>query len=147
MKPSLVCAIAALSLSGCQALPVAENKPAPPAATASRPANTPLAGQFAGKWIGVEGTAGDLRIKLRQEAGATWVGEAMFTYQGAEIPGKVKTLEAEGMKLRMVFDWEIQGTAGQSTLNGELIGDTLKGTYETRGVAGASRGTWSATRG
>jgi hypothetical protein len=147
MKPTFFFAIAALVLSGCQALPMAQNKPVPPTAAQSRPANVALAGQFAGKWIGVEGTAGELRIKLRQEAGAAWVGEAMFTYDGAEIPGKVKTLETEGTKLRMVFDWEIQGTAGQSTLNGELIGDTLKGTYETRGAAGASRGTWNTTRG
>ena len=147
MKRTFFGAIAALSLSGCQALPVAENKPAQPAAAAGRSARSALAGQFAGKWIGVEGTEGNLRIVLRQEAGATWVGEAMFTYEGTEIPGRVKTVEADGTKLRMVFDWEIQGTAGQSTLNGELSGDLLKGTYETRGVAGASRGTWSATRG
>jgi hypothetical protein len=59
----------------------------------------------------------------------------------------VSTVEADGVKLRLVFDWTIEGTAGQSTLNGELIGDTLNGTYETRSVAGGSRGTWSATRG
>ena len=117
MKRTFFGAIAALSLSGCQALPVAENKPAQPAAAAGRSARSALAGQFAGKWIGVEGTEGNLRIVLRQEAGATWVGEAMFTYEGTEIPGRVKTVEADGTKLRMVFDWEIQGTAGQSTLN------------------------------
>ena len=147
MKRSYCCTLVALVFSGCQALPVAENKSPPPATVESRPVNAALAGQFAGKWTSTDGNAGDLRIKLRQEAGTTWVGEAMFTYRGADIPGKVSALEAEGAKLRLVFDWVIEGTAGQSTLHGELIGDTLKGTYETRSVAGASRGTWSATRG
>jgi len=71
----------------------------------------------------------------------------MFTYEGAEIPGTVKTIETNGSKIQMVFDWSIQGTAGQSTLIGEASGATLQGTFETKGVAGASSGTWTVTRG
>ena len=161
----LFCSAILLSVLGCQALqtaPTAATAPAPaavpsaPAPAAARAAaapvlkaavNTSLGGQYAGKWTSTEGTSGELRIKLRPGSAANWIGEAMFTYESADIPGTVKSIEADGSKLRMVFDWQIQGTAGQSTLVGELTGDTLKGTYETKGVAGASRGTWSATRG
>ena len=155
----LFCSAILLSVLGCQALQTAPTSatasapaavpPAPaPTASVSRSAVSPsLGGQYAGKWTSTEGTSGELRIKLRPGSAANWIGEAMFTYESADIPGTVKSIEADGSKLRMVFDWQIQGTAGQSTLVGELTGDTLTGTYETKGVAGASRGTWNATRG
>jgi hypothetical protein len=59
----------------------------------------------------------------------------------------MKRLDAEGPKVRMVFDWEIQGPAGQSTIDGELKGETLEGTYETTGAAGESKGRWTVKRG
>jgi hypothetical protein len=147
MKLLLLSSIAICgSVIGCGALPQAHTKLAPAAAVGAPVAETSLAGQYAGKWMSTEGTAGGLRIKLRQDSESKWVGEATFTYEGAQIPGKVKTIKADGAKVRMVFDWEIQGTAGQSTISGELVGDTLEGTYETNGAAGASKGTWNVTR-
>jgi hypothetical protein len=130
---------------GCETAPVASNH-SPMPSVAARPPQSGLSGEYNGKWTSSEGTGGELRIKLDPNS-ATSRAEAMFTYEGAEIPGTVKTIETNGSKIRMVFDWSIQGTAGQSTLIGEASGATLQGTFETKGVAGASRGTWSVTRG
>jgi hypothetical protein len=145
MKTLLLFSLSVL-LSGCQSVsPVVENKSSAAVASPSS-AETSLMGEYAGKWASTEGTGGELRLKLNRSS-ATPRAEAMFTYQGTEIPGTVKTVETNGSKVRIVFDWSIQGTAGQSTLVGEATGATVQGTYETRGVAGSSRGTWSVTRG
>src|SRR5688500_14032151 len=115
----LFCTAILLSLSGCQALqtaPIATSAsapsavpsaPVPAAAVAPAPAvsrsavNMSLGGHYAGKWTSTEGTTGELRIKLRPGNAGSLLGEAMFTYDSAEIPGTVKLIEADGSKLRM----------------------------------------------
>jgi hypothetical protein len=145
MKRLFLSSLAVLSISGCSSVPMAEPSVAAPSAV-TPVTNAALAGQYAGSWTSTEGTSGGLHLKLRQDAAAAWVAEATFTYEGTQIPGKVQTIKVDGTKLRLVFDWSIQSTPGQSTITGELAGDTLKGTYETKGIAGASKGTWSMKR-
>lgn len=123
----------------------AEKTPAAAADPARSAAKGGLAGQYAGSWKGDAEGLGDLRITIRQADGK-WVAESVFTFEGAEIPTKLKSLEADGAKVLLIFDWEIQGSAGQSRLTGELKDDQLQGKYETTGAAGNSTGTWSVKR-
>jgi hypothetical protein len=107
-----------------------------------------LAGHFVGEWKGTgesAAAAGQLRITLKQD-GTTWAAEALFTFESADVPTQMKTVEIDGTKVVLVFDWQIQGTPGQSTLNGELKDGSLQGTFETKSPEGPSKGTWKVTR-
>ena len=113
---------------------------ASPAASAAS-----LAGDYKGEWKSTEDASGELRIKLRQE-GSTWTAQAVFTFENADVPTQIKSIEVEAAKVVLVFDWQIQGTPGQSRLLGELKGQTLEGTFETKSPEGPSKGTWKVTR-
>lgn len=145
MKRLFPVTLLALFAFGSCVLAAVESKSSPaPAATSDGKPSVP--GTYAGKWKGPEDSGGELRVTLKAEGNASWTAEAMFTYEGAEIATKMKTVEIDGTKIRLVFTWQIQDTPGQSAMSGELNGDTLAGTYETTGAAGASKGTWKLTR-
>jgi hypothetical protein len=147
MRVLLLLALVSLLVLVCPMISAAEPKSPPP--TAGNPvATTSLAGKYSGTWKGPENSGGDLRVTLtREEGGSAWSAEAMFTFEGAEIPTTMKGVTIEGTsRIRLVFTWQIQDTPGQSAMTGELSGDTLQGTYETTGPAGNSKGTWSVTR-
>ena len=74
------------------------------------------------------------------------MAEASFTFEDASIATKVKSIKVEGAKLEIIFEWEIQGTPGESKLTGELAGDKLQGTYASKTASSNSNGTWTATR-
>ena len=141
MKQLLPATLLALSLCLLPSARTADAKTeSPPAA-----AKSSVVGQYKGEWKGPADAGGELRIKLKQE-GTTWAAEALFTFERADVPTKMKSVEIEGTKVVLVFDWEIQGTPGQSRISGELNGDTLQGTFETKSPEGASKGTWKVTR-
>ena len=145
MKPLFPLILVAIFLPG--AVMAAETKSVPPAAGNSE-AKSSLAGKYSVKWKGPEDSGGELSVTLKQsDSASAWIAEARFTYEGVEIPTTMTGVTIEGTrKVRLVFTWQIQDTPGQSAMIGELSGDTLKGTYETTGPAGNSKGTWSVTR-
>lgn len=112
----------------------------PPAATTSS-----LVGDYNGEWKGTGDSSGELRIKLKRD-GASWTAEAVFTFERADVPTQIKTVEVDAAKVVLVFDWQIQGTPGQSRLTGELKGEILEGAFETKSPEGSSKGTWKVTR-
>jgi hypothetical protein len=143
MKNLIRVVVLVLSLSGVPALQSAEKKEAP--TTASEPS---VAGQYVGTWNGSGDRSGKLRLKLKQD-GATWTAEASFTFDNAEVPAVMKQVEVDGSKVQVVFDWDIRGSLGQSKLTGELKGDTLGGTFDSKsrdGSSDTSQGTWKVTR-
>lgn len=142
MKQLLPATLLALSLCILPAARAADAKTAPPPAAAAK---SSVVGQYKGEWRSSPEAGGELRIKLKQE-GTTWAAEALFTFERADVPTKMKSVEIEGTKVVLVFDWEIQGTPGQSRISGELNGDTLHGTFETKSPEGPSKGTWKVTR-
>lgn len=126
-------------LVSCAALFAAEKK--------SSPTGADFSGRFAGLWKADEGgAAGDFEIALRRDEKSAWVAEPVFTFEGVRIPGQTKSVEIEGRRLVVVFDWRIQDASGQSTVTGTLDGDTLGGTFESKTGEGTSRGTWSLKR-
>ena len=145
MKRFFPAAILALVVIGSSILSGAEKKsPAPADPTATpKPA---LAGNYAGKWTSTADTSGGLNLTLKQDGPGPWIAEAMFTFDGTEVPTQVKSVQVDGARVQLVFDWVVDGTAGQSKLTGELKGDKLLGAYESSGAAGASKGTWTVTR-
>lgn len=142
MKKILTSACIVLSLLIGPAVLAAESKPsvAPAAAAGS------FAGEFAGDWLGDNGTGGTLKLTFKARKEAAWTMEAMFTFEGANVPTTTKTMQIVGNKLTTVFAWEIQGTAASSKLMGELKGDQLEGTYESTTTEGAAKGKWKVAR-
>lgn len=124
--------------------PAADTK-SPPTTPASEKAAAITTGDYAGKWKGINGASGELRIKLKQDA-AVWSADVSFTFEDSPVPAKATLVKVEGMKFEMVIEWEIQGTRGYSKLTGGWKEDRLQGEYDSQPVEAASRGTWELIR-
>ena len=142
MKKILTSACLVFTLFTGPAVFAAETKPS----AASAAAAVSFAGEFAGDWVGENGAGGTLKLTFKAGKEAAWTMEAMFTFEGANVPTTTKTIEIDGSKLTTVFAWEVQGTAASSKLTGELKGDQLEGTYESTTREGAAKGKWKVAR-
>ncbi len=115
--------------------------------TAPAPSDAALAGKFTGTWAAAEGGAGGaFEITLKRDEAKAWAAEAVFTFEGARVPGRMKSVQVEDGKIALVFDWTIQDAAGQSRVTGRLAGETLSGDYATTTTEGTTRGTWTLKR-
>lgn len=141
---SLLIALSLVIVAGPTAFAAEKKKKKSDAAAAS--AKPALAGKYTGEWKGKEDSSGALRITFKQDDAGAWAAEAAFTFEGNEVPVKTKSLKVEGEKVEVVFEWQIQGTNGQSKLTGELKGNKLEGKYDSNVAEAASSGTWSVTR-
>lgn len=146
MKSSLLPLVFALTMSVVPALNAADTKSAPPVSAGSNAASPAFAGEYVGTWKGNNDSGGTLRLVLKSEAGAAWSAEAAFTFEGVDVPTKMKSVKVESGKIEIVFGWEVQGVAAQSTLLGELKGEVLAGKYDSTSPEGAAAGTWTVTR-
>lgn len=135
--PSL---LLALSLLACPALPAAETAPPP------SPAPSALAGQYTGTWRQNDEVNGTLRLNLAPVDAFSWTVEASFTYEGGEVPTKLKSIRVDGSKIEFAFSWEIQGTPGLSKLSGEWTNDRLEGKYSSESGGNITAGTWKVTK-
>lgn len=105
-----------------------------------------LAGTYKGSWSGA--ASGDFRITLEPGANGEWKAEIVFTLGNDEVKTQIKSLKVDGSKLDVVYDFDLQGNALESTVTGQLNGKTLEGTYKTKSVADGSpvdEGTWKAS--
>jgi hypothetical protein len=106
-----------------------------------------LAGTYKGTYSGAAGASGDFVVSLTQ-TGNEWKSEVTFTLGGADVKTKITSLTVDGAKVKIVYEFDLQGTALESTVTGELSGATLAGDYHTKVVADGSavdEGTWKAT--
>src|SRR6266478_8720987 len=109
-----------------------------------------LAGTYKGTYSGSAGASGDFVVSLTQTEGGDWKSEVTFTLGGQDVKTKITSLKVDGAKLTIVYEFDLQGTALESTITGELSGGTLAGGYHTKVVADGSavdEGTWKATVG
>lgn len=109
-----------------------------------------LAGTYKGSYSGSSGASGDFVISLSQADNGEWNSEVTFTLGGQDVKTKITSLKVDGSKLTVAYQFDLQGTALESTVNGELNGSTLAGDYHTKVVADGSAvddGTWKATSG
>ena len=134
MRPTLLL----LSLSLLAPVAAAER---PAAASAAKA--TLAAGTYTGSWRAQDESTGKLRLKFSQGADQKWQAEAMFTYEGAEVPTATKVLKVEGGRVELTFSWEVQGVNASSTLKGEIQAGTLSGTYQSTVNEAASSGRWT----
>jgi len=129
-----------LSLSLLAPVTAAERPAATPAAAAKA---TLAAGTYAGTWRAQDESTGSLRLKFSQGADQKWQAEAVFTYEGTEVPTATKTLKLDGGRIEITFSWEVQGVSASSTLKGEIQAGALSGTYESTVNEAASSGRWT----
>ena len=112
-------------------------------------AQAPATGQFAGSWSSANSSqSGDITIGLREEGGK-WIGEAMFTLDGQQVPCKVTRIELTGNQLILAYQFELGGYTLISTLSGETSDGNWSGKYETKSVEGSQpvdAGTWKAKK-
>ena len=104
------------------------------------------AGAYKGKYEGTSG-GGDIKISLALTDGK-WNAEAGFGLGGQEVKCKVLSVKVDGSKMQMVYSFDLGGTVLQSSIEGEMKGTTLAGTYKTKATADGSavdEGTWTAT--
>ena len=109
-----------------------------------------LAGTYKGSYSGSSGASGDFVVSLTQTDNGEWKSEVTFTLGGQEVKTKITSLKVDGAKVRIVYEFDLQGTVLESTVTGELNEGTLAGDYHTKVVADGSavdEGTWKATAG
>jgi hypothetical protein len=106
-----------------------------------------LAGTYKGSYSGSAGASGEFRIVLSQ-SGGTWKADVNFNL-GEDVKAKVTSVEVDGAKIKVVYQFEFQGATLESTATAELKGDKFDGAYQTKSVADGSsvdEGNWNATR-
>jgi hypothetical protein len=107
-----------------------------------------LAGTYKGTYSGSAGASGDFIVSLSQSGNGEWKSEVTFTLGGQDVKTKVTSLKVDGAKVKIVYEFDLQGTVLESTVDGELNEGTLAGGYHTRAVADGSavdEGNWKAT--
>lgn len=106
-----------------------------------------VAGTYKGNYSGSAGASGDFSITLTQSGGA-WKAAVNFDL-GGDVKAKTTSVDVDGAKLKVVYQFDFQGATLESTAIGELKADKFEGTYQTRAVADGSsidQGQWNATR-
>jgi hypothetical protein len=109
-----------------------------------------LGGTYKGTYSGSAGASGDFVVSLTQAGNGDWKSEVTFTLGGADVKTKITSLAVDGSKVKIVYEFDLQRTALESTIVGELNGATLAGDYHTKVMADGSavdEGTWKATSG
>jgi hypothetical protein len=109
-----------------------------------------LAGTYKGTYSGSSGASGDFVVSLTQAENGDWKSEVTFTLGGQDVKTKITSLKVDGSKVTIVYEFDLQGTALESTITGELNAGALGGDYHTKVVADGSavdEGTWNATVG
>src|ERR1700676_5560914 len=109
-----------------------------------------LAGTYKGTYSGSAGASGDFVVSLTQAENGEWKSEVTFTLGGADVKTKVTSLKVDGSKVTIVYQFDLQGTALESTITGELNSGALAGDYHTKVVSDGSavdEGTWKAAAG
>jgi hypothetical protein len=111
---------------------------------------TGLAGTYKGTYSGSSGASGEFVVSLTQAENGEWKSEVTFTLGAQDVKTKITSLKVDGSKVTIVYEFDLQGTALESTITGELNAGALAGDYHTKVVADGSavdEGTWKATVG
>ena len=106
-----------------------------------------LAGTYLGSYSGSAGASGAFTIALTQ-SGGSWKADVSFDL-GGDVKAKTTSVQVDGAKIKVVYQFEFQGATLESTATAELKGNKLEGTYQTKTVGDGSQvdqGQWNATR-
>lgn len=108
-----------------------------------------VSGTYKGSYTGSAGASGDFVVSFNKADNGDWKSEVTFTLGGENVKTKITSLQVDGSKVKVVYTFDLQGTALESTVTGELKGATLEGAYHTKVVTDGSAvddGTWKATQ-
>src|SRR5258708_19788758 len=83
-----------------------------------------VVGKYTGTYAGA--ASGDIHMTLSQDESNAWKAEVSFTVSDQDVKTKITSLKVNGAKLEIVYKFDLQGTALQSTINGDLHGQTLQ---------------------
>ena len=103
-----------------------------------------LEGNYKGTWSGNAGASGNIKMSF-----TTGKVEVTFTLADQDVKTKVTSFEVNGAKMKVVYQFDLQGAVLESTATGELKDGTLAGEYHTKAVADGSAvddGTWKTTQ-
>jgi len=100
------------------------------------------AGTYKGTYTGGAG-GGDFILTVADSK-----AEVSFTVGGEMVKAKTTSYKVDGAKIRIVYTFDLQGTTLESTVTGELAGNTITGAYQTKTSdgSGVDEGTWKATQ-
>ena len=107
-----------------------------------------IAGTYKGSYSGSAGASGDIQVTLKQAEDGAWKSEVTFTFGGQDIKTKTTSVSVNGSKVKVVYEFDLDGNGLESTITGELKGTTLAGEYHTKAAADGSavdEGTWKGT--
>ena len=107
-----------------------------------------LAGTYKGSYSGSAGASGDISVSLKQTEDGAWKSEVTFSFGGQDIKTKITSVTVDGSKVKIVYEFDLDGNGLESTITGELHGATLAGEYHTKAAADGSavdEGTWKGT--
>jgi len=107
-----------------------------------------LAGAYKGTWSGSSGASGDFSLTLKSGDDGKWDANVGFSLNGEDVKTKVTSIQVDGAKVKIVYEFDLQDTRLESTITGELKGNALAGTYATKAVADGSAvdtGDWKTT--
>jgi|SRR5271154_2813567 hypothetical protein len=105
-----------------------------------------VAGTYKGSYTG-SAASGDIQVALKQADDGAWKAEVTFTYDGQDIKTKIKSVAVDGAKVKIIYEFDLDDNALESTIMGELKETTLAGDYHTRSPGDGSavdEGTWKA---
>lgn len=105
-----------------------------------------IGGTYKGSWSGTG--SGDFRMKLDPSGNGECTADVVFTLGTEEVKTKLKSCKVDGSKIDIVYTFDLQGTALQSAVTGQLAGKNLEGTYKTTTVADSApvdEGTWKVS--
>jgi hypothetical protein len=107
-----------------------------------------VAGVYKGTYSGSAGANGDISVTLKQADDGAWKSEVTFSFGGQDIKTKVTSVTVDGSKVKIVYEFDLDGNGLESTITGELKETTLAGVYHTKATADGSavdEGTWTGT--
>ncbi len=91
---------------------------------------------------------GDFRLTLAADAAGKLTPEVSFGLADQDVKCKVTSFTVEGARLHVVYTFDLQGNALESTIDGDLTGKKLAGKYRTKALADGSavdEGSWEVT--
>jgi hypothetical protein len=97
-----------------------------------------VAGIYKGTYSGSAGASGDISVTLKQAEDGAWKSDVTFTFGGQDIKTKTTSVTVDGSKVKIVYEFDLDGNGLESTITGDLKGTTLAGTYHTRATADGS---------
>src|SRR5579871_6033858 len=83
-----------------------------------------VAGTYKGSYSGSAGASGDFSITL-SESGGAWKADVSFDL-GGPIKTKITAVEVDGAKIKVVYQFDLQGAPLESTTIGELKGNQFE---------------------